>query len=404
MTEPTLKRTVNLPQLTLYGLGTILGAGIYVLIGRVAAVSGSLAPLSFMVASLVAGLTAMSYAELSSRFPESGGEIAFVRAAFPRRMLIAATGWAVICNGTISAAAMATGFTGYMNVFLPASPALWIALLVIFLGLLAAWGIREAVWAAVVITLVEIGGLLVVIGVGGNNILDFTRIIAASGPSLAVGPLAILSGAQLAFYAYIGFEDMVNIAEEVRRPRVTMPLAIMVALVLATILYALVSMAVVTSLSAQELSDSQAPFADLLLSQGLSPFAITAISLLAIMNGALVQIIMASRILFSMSRHGLVSAIFSRVNPRTRTPVAATALISFIILTAALWLPIETLARIASSIALAVFALVNAALLVLKRRVHPPDIGFRCSTWVPGAGMLSCLAMLAIGLRELLTG
>ncbi len=404
MTKPTLKRTVNLPQLTMYGLGTILGAGIYVLIGRVAAVAGPLAPLSFMVASLVAGLTAMSYAELASRFPESGGEIAFVRAAFPRRLLIAATGWAVICNGTISAAAMANGFSGYMNVFLPATPALWIALLVIFLGLLAAWGIREAVWVAVVITLVEIGGLLVVIGVGGNNIVDFTRIVAASRPGLAVGPLAILSGAQLAFYAYIGFEDMVNIAEEVRRPRVTMPMAIIVALVLATILYALVSMAVVTSLSAQDLSDSQAPFADLLVSRGLSPVAITAISLLAIINGALVQIIMASRIMFSMSRHGLVSPIFSRVNPRTRTPLAATALISFIIMTAALWLPIETLARIASSIALAVFALVNAALLVLKRRACPPDIGFRCSTWVPGAGMLSCLVILAIGLRELLTG
>jgi amino acid transporter len=108
--------------------------------------------------------------------------------------------------------------------------------------------------------------------------------------------------------------------------------------------------------------------------------------------------------MFSMSRHGLVSTIFSRVNPRTRTPLAATALISFIIMTAALWLPIETLARIASSIALAVFALVNAALLVLKRRTCPPHIGFRCSTWVPGAGMLSCLVILAIGLRELLTG
>lgn len=404
MTEPTLRRTVNLPQLTLYGLGTILGAGIYVLIGRVAATSGALAPLSFMVASLVAGLTAMSYAELSSRFPESGGEIAFVNAAFPRRLLIAATGWAVICNGTISAATMATGFTGYMNVFLPANPELWIALLVISLGLLAAWGIQEAVWVAVAVTLVEIGGLLVVIAVGGDNILDFKRLVTAPGPSLAVGPLAVLSGAQLAFYAYIGFEDMVNIAEEVRRPRVTMPLAILVALVLATILYALVSVAVVTSLSADELSDSGAPFADLLVSKGLSPFAITAVSLLAIVNGALVQIIMASRILFSMSRRGLVSAMFSRVDPRTRTPLAATALISFIILIAALWLPVETLARIASSIALAVFALVNAALLVLKHHPHPADAGFRCSTWVPATGMLSCLAMLAIGLWELLAG
>ena len=217
--NPELKRTLSLAQITFYGLGTILGAGIYVLVGKVAGTAGLYAPLAFVVAALLAGLTGLSYAELAARHPKSAGEAVYVQDGFRWRPLSMLVGFLIILTGIVSAATIANGFVGYLHVFIDVPDWLAITLLVLALGALAAWGIAESVMAATAITLVEVGGLLLVLAVAGGSFADLPARLPELIPPFEV-PVwqGILLGAFLAFYAFIGFEDMANVAEEVRHP------------------------------------------------------------------------------------------------------------------------------------------------------------------------------------------
>ena len=235
-----LKRSLSLPLITFYGLGTIIGAGIYVLIGEVAGRAGMYAPFAFLLAAVVAAFSAFAYAELSARYPLSAGEAIYVKEAFHRRWLTIATGWSVVLIGTVSAAALANGFIGYLRLFVRLPNWLAISLLVVGLGLLAAWGISQSVWVATIITLVELGGLLIVLFVARDGL----AVLPQRWGELIPPPTAdvwtgIALGGFLAFYAFIGFEDMVNVAEEVKNPRRNLPLAIILALCVSTLLYML---------------------------------------------------------------------------------------------------------------------------------------------------------------------
>lgn len=389
-----LKRTISLPLLVLYGVGTMLGAGIYVLLGKVAGSAGIYLPIAFIGAAAIAAFTALAYAELSSRYPESAGEVIYVQNAFTTDWLSMATGWLVIATGTISAATLANGFTGYLDIFLVVPEWLTIVVLICALGSLAAWGITQSAWTAAAITVLEAGGLLLIIVIGGKN-LNPAGIVAEL-PSIDLGATTgIIAGAHLAFYAFIGFEDMINVAEEVREPRRILPLSIILALAITTILYVLVCIVAVNTLSLSELKQSDAPLASIIMQHGYSPNLIALISLLAVVNGALVQIIMASRVLYGMGKHGLASEGFAKVSRVTRTPLLATLAITAIILVAALALPIETLAKLASSAAFGLFALINGALIVLKIRKPNFSAQFTVPAWVPAMGLLTCLSMLA---------
>jgi amino acid transporter len=397
MTEqsPQLKRSISLPLLTFYGLGTILGAGIYVLIGEVVQAAGILAPVAFGVASLLAVFTAFSYAELAARFPRSAGEAVYVMEAFHRRRLSLLMGLLVILIGLVSSATIANGFVGYFRVFFDLPPWLIIMVLVGLLGLLAAWGISESVWAATLVTLLEIGGLLLIIWVASDSLEELPGrwpefLAAGEGPGAGLG---ILAGAFLAFYAFIGFEDMVNVAEEVKDPSRNLPRAIVLALVISTLLYILVVLVSVLSVPAQELAGNAAPLARVYqYKTGDAPTLITLISLVAVVNGALIQIIMASRVLYGLSWQGWLPPLFSRVHPRRQTPVYATALITVLVLALALWFPLLGLAKTTSLITLLVFALVNLALWRIKRFDRHP-VGVRVvPRWVPALGFLISLA------------
>jgi amino acid transporter len=386
-----LKRSLSLLHMTLYGLGTILGAGIYVLVGQVAAGAGMYAPVSFLVAALLATLTGLSYAELSARYPRSAGEAVYVQEGLGRRTLAVSVGWLIIFTGIVSAAAIANGFVGYLHVFVALSDWLVIVALVLALGALAAWGISESVTAAAIITLVEIGGLLLILVVTGDSLLTLPQrwpeLIPPPDISLWHG---ILLGAFLAFYAFIGFEDMVNVAEEVKEPTRTLPRAILLAIGISTLLYLLVALAAVLVLPLSELSESRAPLALMYeRATGAPPTLISLISLFAVVNGALIQIIMSSRVLYGMSRQGWLHVVFSRVHPVTRTPLMATALVTGLVLILALWLPIVTLAKATSLIVLVVFTLVNLALVRIKRRAPKTKRGPCFPLWVPLAGFLA---------------
>lgn len=397
MTAPVeLKRALSLAHLTFYGLGTILGAGIYVLVSKVAGLAGLYAPIAFLVAAVLAALTGMSYAELSARYPKSAGEPVYVQQGLGWRPLSVLVGWLIILTGVVSAATIANGFVGYLHVFMAAPDGLVIALLVILLGALAAWGISESVMAASLITLVEIGGLILVLFVAGGSLGDLpARLPELTPPLDGAAWHGILLGAFLAFYAFIGFEDMVNVAEEVKDPARALPLAIIIAIVISTILYLLVSLVAVLALPPAELAQSRAPLALIWeRATGSAPTLISLISLFAVVNGALIQIIMAARVLYGMSREGWLHDVFGRVHPVTQTPLLSTALVTLVVLVLALWLPLVTLAKATSFVIMVVFALINLSLVRIKRR-DPRPAGIRVyPAWIPLAGFLTATAFV----------
>ncbi|MGH6814402.1 MAG: APC family permease, partial [Hyphomicrobiaceae bacterium] len=398
--SPPLKRSLTLVHAVLYGLGVTIGAGIYVLIGAAAARAGMHAPLAFVLAALTMGSTAASFAELGSRMPVAAGEAAYVRAALNSDRLAVAVGILVVAIAVVSAAAITAGSAGYIAVFLKLPDRIIIAGVALAMGAIAAWGIKESVVFAGLMTIIEVGGLLVLIGAG---ILYepalITRLPETIPPLGSVGALTgILSATLLAVFAFVGFEGLVNIAEELEDPQRTLPRAIFLTLALTTLFYVLVVWVALVAVPPRELAASQAPLA--LVFQrltGLSPAVMSLIAIVATLNGIIVQIVLAARVLYGLGRQGNLPKTLARVNPLTRTPLVATALTTGCVLLFALLLPLERLADLTSRLTLVVFALVNAALIVIKRReIETPGGFYVAPRWMPWAGLASCLVFLTI--------
>lgn len=383
-----------MPVLTLYGLGNILGAGIYVLVGKVAGYSGDSTVLAFVIAMVIAGLTAFSYMELSSRYPESASVSVYLHKAFGNRTLSVAIGLALVLGGVASAAALSKGFAGYLGQVVAVPPLLASTGLLVILGLVAVKGIGESAKFAALFTLVETGGLLLVVWAGRAH-LNAGELVAGLQISPAVGLNGVLFGAFLAFYAFIGFEDMVNVVEEVKRPRVTMPLAILLSLVAATVLYMLVVLVSTAVVPAGELAGSSAPLS-LVLSKvsAVNPTLISVIGIAATLNGVLVQIIMGSRILYGLANQGWLPKGLARVHRHYHTPVAATAIVTVVMIAGSALLGLVSLAQATSFLVLAVFMLVNVSLLVIKRREAAQPSTVRIPAVVPALGAVSCLGMV----------
>ena len=385
-----LKRVLTLPLLTMYGIGTTVGAGIYVLTGTVIGVAGPLAPLSFLAAACLAGLSAASFAELSSRMPRSAGEALYVREGLRMPRLSVLVGLLVAASGTISSAVLTKGFTGYLGVLLDWPAPVFTAVLVAGLMLLAIWGIREAVTVAAVITLLEVAGLVLVVWVARDGLADAGAWADAVADDVRrpAWVAALASGAVLAFFAFIGFEDMVNVAEEVRDVRRTMPRAILLTLVVTTFLYFAVSLVALLSTAAVDLHRSEAPLAEIYArATGASALPVVFVGTLAIVNGALIQIIMGSRVLYGLAAQGQLPPVFAALHPTRKTPIVATLAVGFCVVLLALLFPLEGLARLTSVVVLCVFTLVNASLVALKWRAETDDAGgFRVPVWVPLGG------------------
>jgi APA family basic amino acid/polyamine antiporter len=399
--ETGLKRSISLPMFVFYGLGNTLGAGIYVLVGKVAGQAGVFAPLSFLVAAIVASMTAFSYAELSSRFPLSAGEAVYVQHGLGRRSLAIGAGAFVALSGIVSSAALARGFVGYLQVLAPVPDWIGIVAIVLILGGLAVWGVVQSVLLASLLTLVEVGGLLWVIWVGGGSLGHLPQRlheVTATLGDISVWP-GIMTGAFLAFYAFLGFEDMVNVAEEVKNARRNLPRGILSVLVLSTLLYASVALVAVSAVPPSELARAGAPLARVVQqANGTSPVYISLVSIAAVVNGALIQIIMVSRILYGMSRQGWLPPVFGRTNTRTHTPILATVLVSVGIVVFALWFPLTLLAGATSFLLLIVFTLVNLALVRIKRREESGSTVVTYPVWLPVVGFVFSLLLLLASL------
>ncbi len=396
--EVSLKRALTLPHAVLYGMGVTVGAGIYVLIGAAAARAGMHAPLAFVIAAILMGLTAASFAELGGRMPVAAGEAAYVRAAFGSDRLSLAAGLLVVAIAVVSAAAISVGSAGYVAVFVSLPQPVLIGAIVVGMGAIAAWGIKESVTFAGAMTLIEVGGLLLLIGSGALWQPDLVSRLPEMAPPLAnpTALVGLVGSALLAVFAFIGFEALVNVAEELKEPQRTLPRAIFLTLGLTTVLYVLVVWVALVAVPPAELATAKAPLA-LVFERltGASPHTMSLIAVVATLNGIIVQIILAARVLYGLARQGSLPAPLGRVNPLTRTPVPATVLTAGIVLLLALLLPLEQLADLTSRFTLVLFALVNLALIRIKAREDmPPPHGYLAPRWVPWAGLVSCVAFL----------
>lgn len=386
-----LRRALNTPLLTLYGLGVTVGAGIYVLVGTTAAEAGPYAPVSFLIAAIVVAFTAFSYAELSTRYPVSAGEAAYVEAGFNSGALATIVGLAVALSGMVSAAAVAIGAAYYLQGLVPAPHMVLTVGVVGVMGLIALWGITQSVTIAAIITVIEIGGLLFVVfwgfGVSEPVGVDLTQMI----PPLT-GPhwIGIGAASLLAFFAFVGFEDMANVAEEVKDPVTTMPKAIVLTLIIASLLYIATTTAVLVAVPTETLAASAAPLS---LVFGSAPASVQQgfafIAIVATVNGVLIQMIMASRVLYGLADRGHLFAALAIVSPRTQTPVVATLTVVTIITLLSIALPIDALAERTAQIVLFVFVLVNVALIRLKLRGNTGSDHFRVPMAVPLFGALT---------------
>ena len=399
---PALIRSIGPFQLTLYGLGSMLGAGIYGLIGQAAGQVGNAVWASFLVAMVAALLTALSYASLGSRYPRAGGAAFVTQKAYGMPLLSFVVGLAVVCSGLASVATQSQVFAQNVAVLagLPSFPA-WAAgtgfLLV--MAALVLRGIRESMWVNVLFTLVEAAGLLLVIAVGipywgSVDLLEFPDLRGGDAAALLV-----MQGAVLTFFAFIGFEDTLNVAEECRDPQRTIPIALVTAMAIGALIYVAVAVTAVSVVPWRELSKAPGPLTEVVAraAPAISPWVFTAITLFAVANTALVNYITSSRLVYGMAQQGLLPSALGRVHARSRTPHLAALTLLAILLPLGLFGTVANLASASVLLLLVVFAVVNGALFILKGRKNEPAGRFEVPRWVPAAGTAICL--LLVGLR-----
>lgn len=396
--KPALKRAVTGALLTLFILGDVLGAGVYALVGVIAGEVGGAVWVALLVALGFALLTAGSYAELVTKYPHAGGSAVFAARAFKSPLVSFLVGFCMLAAGVTSAAGLSLAFAGdYLSSFVDISPALAALGFLLLVALLNARGIRESLSANLVMTAIELSGLLLVVFAAawllGGGAGDFSRVVEFKA---GVNPaFAVLGGALLAFYSFVGFETSANLAEEIRDVRKTYPRALFAALLLAGVIYMAVAIAAAVVMPVEQLAGSTAPLLEVVNASGLgiSPQLFSFIALIAVANGALLTMIMASRLAYGMARQGLLPSALASVLPVRRTPAVAIIATTLVAMLLTLTGSLEALAQTVVLLLLFVFISTNLAVLVLR---HDPVATehFRVPTWVPVLAIASCLLLM----------
>jgi APA family basic amino acid/polyamine antiporter len=358
-----LRRALRLAGLTFYGVGIILGAGIYSVLGVAAGPAGEALWLSFVLSALVALLTALSYAELAAAHPKASAEFNYLRRAFPRWPALAlVTGLLVALSGAATTGTVAIAFAGYLRSFVevPAALVAW--------GLIAGAtavnlvGVKESGWVNAAFTLLEAGGLVLFAVLGATSESFGEALVAKPGWGVA-------SGAALVFFAFLGFENIANLAEEAKEPERDLPRAIFLSLGVSTLLYVLVALAAVALMPPDELVRASAPLADAARERSARiAGALGGVALFATANTALVSMLVASRVIFGIAREKELPGVLASLLPRRKTPWVATLAVAGV---AALLVPfgeVGVVASLSSFSSLIAFATVNVALIALRYR------------------------------------
>ncbi|HEX6997117.1 MAG TPA: APC family permease [Gammaproteobacteria bacterium] len=391
--QPALRRAIGPKLLLFFVLGDVLGTGIYALTGDVAGEVGGAAWLAFGVAFLVALCTAGSYVELVGKYPRAAGAALYTQRAFGRPFLTFLVAFAVMASGLTSAGAASRSFAGYFQE-LAALPVLLVAL--VFLLVLAAVnlrGVAESVKLNVLLTCVELAGLLIIVVVGA---LALARGMGDAGKALEFNadgsPFAlVMSGAALAFFALVGFEDSVNMAEETTDPQRVFPRALFAGLAVAGVLYMVVAFFTTALVPIAVLASSDQDLLEVVRvgAPGFPLGLFSLIAMFAVTNSALINMMMASRLVYGMSREGIIPEVFGAVHAGRRTPWIAILFTTALVIALASWGGVRDLGGTTALLLLCVFALVNLAVLVLRRR----PVGhahYRAPTVLPVVGVVSC--------------
>lgn len=390
----SLKREINLLTLTIYGVGIIVGAGIYALIGKAAGTAGNSVWMSFLFGALLASFTAMSYAELSSIFPKSASEYHYVKNALNSSIFGNIICSAEIFVDLIACSTIVLAFSGYFSGFLNIPIVIVSVVLLMLLSMINFVGIKESITLVTIHTLIEVGGLIIIIilGLGSLGSVNYFEMPMGFG--------GILSASALIFFAYLGFEDIVNVAEETKSPRKTLPKAIILSLLISTLVYMLVSLSVISMSDWNMLSTSEAPLAYAVSNKfGLDiSNLISVIALFATAGTALVFLIAGSRMIYGLSEAGEIPRVFSRIHPKTRTPyvsILASMIISMIFV---LLGDIQLVAGITNFAAFVVFILVNLSAIILRYRKPGLKREFKMPLNIGKFPLVSLLGLLACSL------
>jgi APA family basic amino acid/polyamine antiporter len=370
--ETPLKRAIGPWMLLVFVVGDVLGAGIYALVGVVAGETGGAIWTAFLLASVLAILTAFSYAELVTKYPQAGGAAVYVNNAFRRPFFTFVIAFAVMCSGVASAATLSRAFAGdYLSEFVDLPVAVAAVAFLLVVALINFRGISESVKLNMGLTAIEVLGLALIVCVG------VAALVTGDGepsrnfdfPADENVALAIVGGAALSFYALIGFEDAVNVAEETRDPAINFPKALFGGLLVAAVIYLLVTFTASTVVATNQLAASDGPLLEVVREGplGIPTKLFAAIALLAVANGALINLIMASRLVYGMSKQRVVLPLFTRVHSRRHTPVAAIVFTTALAMLLASLGDLSDLAGTTTTLLLFVFATVNVAVLVLRR-------------------------------------
>lgn len=401
-----LKRAVGLLEASVYGVGLILGAGIYAILGEAVAETGESIILAFLLAAGVATFTGLSYAELASRYPKGEGEYLYAWAAFGNKRLSEVTALLRVLTGIISAAAVALAFGGYLAAFVPFSIAPVAVGLLLGMSAINFWGIETSAKVNLLFTAIEIGGLLFIIalGFGTWNSVDFT--------AFDQGTSGVLGATFLLFFAYVGFESLVNIAEEMETPSRTIPRAIGISIAVSTVVYVLVALSALGLVDWAVLADSTAPLATVAQAGwGDSAFvALSVIALFATSNTVLIVLVSTSRVVYGVSKaeYNSFPSVFARIHPTRKTPYVAVGLVTAVTIPFALVGDLGVVAGLANVALLAVFVVVNLSLLKLRYAGEAQDSGYRAPLNVGRfsvtalVGLFSSLSLIAFYLFQLL--
>lgn len=388
----TLKPVLGVTQLIFYGVGMIVGAGIYSVIGAAAGAAGESLWLSFLLSAVVALLTALSYAEMTTAFPTAGAEYVYLKRAFPKTDWVAFhVGFILLVGGAVTAATVATAFGSYMRVFVDLPASVSAALLMVVCAAINIWGLRESSWVNILFTSVEVVGLVLVIAAGLTHDGFVAPLTAAPQPG-------IIAGASILFFVYLGFEETANLAEEARNPGRDLPRAIFISLAITTVLYVLVALAVVALVSPKELAQSGAPLATAIETDWpRAGGVLAALALFATGNTVLITMIATSRLAYSLARDDEIPGVFAQLLTRRRTPWMATILILAL---AAAFVPlgsIRILAELSSFSALLAFLAVNLAVIVLRYRMPDQIRPFRVPFAIGRMPVVPIMGMGGIG-------
>jgi APA family basic amino acid/polyamine antiporter len=392
-----LKREVGLFGATMCILGIIVGAGIYVIIGEAAGIAGNALWLSFLLGAVIAACTGLSYAELASSFPCDSAEYHYTKFAFNDKRLSFGIAWLKITGFIVAMSAVALGFGGYLSRLTGINFILCALLLVVVLTIFNLLGLKQALWLDILMVFVAISGLVLVITFGIPYVKSFDFYLET-----ASGIGGIFTSAALIFFAFLGFENIGNMSEEVRNPKKTLPLALLFSVVISVVLYMLVAIIAVSVVPWSELAHSTAPLSDVMTALlGSKAGLLLAIMALAATGSTVLGLMIAgSRMLYGIAEEGAMPSIFLKLSRKRNVPYVALVIVSAVCTALVLTGDIKSIAFLTDFSAIFIFIVINLCVITLRFSHHHIPRGFRMPVNIgkfpvfPAVGLISCIALL----------